>query len=666
MDIQLSAVKGLGPARLKALEQAGITTVRALINLLPVDYRDMTDIRPLGSLNAGDVAAVRVYVEGAAREARAGRLLITRARVTDGTATVNAVWYNQPWLKRSIRPDGQLLLYGRLEKRNGSTQLTSPSIEHEEAIIPIYRQIAGIPGKALRQAIVCALDACDGQWKEELPEPLRRRYGLCERNFAMRAAHQPQSREALKAARTRLAFEELLCYQVALGLMRTHAGAGVKIDCTLKDAQAFWAAQPYAPTGAQSRVLEEIIRDMAAPEAMARLVQGDVGCGKTALAFGAIYAAAAHGWQSALMAPTEILATQHYESARALLAPLGVNCRLVTGSMKAGERREARQAIASGECNLAIGTHALISQDMLYHNLGLVITDEQHRFGVRQRAQLGEKGASPNVLVMSATPIPRTLALILYGDLDVSVVDELPPGRKGVKTRIVPEDRRAGMYQFIAGQAALGRQTYVVCPLVDASEAVEARSAEEVYESLRSGPLKALRLGLVHGKMRPADKDRILEDFHAGRLDVLVSTTVIEVGVNVPNATIMAIENAERFGLAQLHQLRGRVGRGAEESWCFLLAEPTEKLRMMTQTGDGFIIAQKDMEMRGPGELLGLRQSGSMTMGISNFAADTQLLKQTHDEARAILKTPHDEQSRAVIELARGMFSEYLEQGRLN
>ena len=660
MEMMLSEIRGIGPARLKALNDAGIFSVRDLAMLLPRDYRDLSAITPLDALIAGQLAAVRVRVTGEAREQRAKKLLITKAFVTDGETVIQAVWYNQPWLKKQLTRDRELLLYGKPEWKKGVLMLVSPTIEQSAGLIPVYRAIAGIPPKALRATIERALDACDSSWIDELPESIRARYGLCERNFALRNAHFPVSREALSEARRRLAFEELLLYQVALRLIRNVGRKGVRMDFALDRLDAFWKTLPFPPTNAQRRVALEIANDLRSDRAMTRMVQGDVGCGKTAIAFAAIAVVHECGYQAALMAPTEVLAQQHFESAKAILEPLGCRIGLLTGSLTAKGHRIAHAAIASGEWDVVIGTHALITDKVEYKNLGLVITDEQHRFGVRQRTMLGEKGDSTNVLVMSATPIPRSLSLILYGDLDISIVDELPPGRKPVATRIVSESRRDGLYGFLRAEIAKGRQAYVVCPLVEESEAVDASPAELVYEDLRTNRLPELRIELVHGRMKPADKDAVLEKFRAGEADVLVSTTVIEVGVNVPNATIMVIENAERFGLAQLHQLRGRVGRGAHESWCFLMAEPNERLRFLTGTNDGFKIAQKDMELRGPGELFGTRQSGAIAEGLGLAGTDTLILKQTHDLARELMNGD-SEDARRIIELSRARFGEKLE-----
>lgn len=666
MDIPISEVKGIGPARIKALAQAGIHSVRDMIMYLPREYRDMLEPQPLCEAKAGEMIACRVRVVGDVTVQRVKRLAITKVYVTDGTETLLAVWYNQPWLKEQLPRGREMLLYGRAEVRRNALQLVSPAIESEQRIIPIYKPVPGVPQKVFRQTMERALAVCEGQWPDELPESMRRRFGLCERNFAMRSTHFPDSKEGLSAARRRIAFEELLLYQIALSLFRSSAKDGVRIDVKDGDAQKYWDMLGFPPTGAQRRVLDEVIGDMRSGRAMARLIQGDVGCGKTAIAFGAMLMAAKSGYQAALMAPTEVLARQHYEGAKALFEPLGIEVGILTGALSAKAHREAHEAISTGRWRIIIGTHALITDKVEYEKLGLVVTDEQHRFGVRQRSLLGEKGDSPNVLVMSATPIPRTLSLILYGDLDISIVDELPPGRTPVRTRIVPADKRDDMYGFLKKEIEKGRQAYVVCPLVEESEAVEAVSAEQMYDELSREKLHGLRVALVHGRQKSAEKDAILEKFRNGGIDVLVSTTVIEVGVNVPNATVMIIENAERFGLAQLHQLRGRVGRGAHESWCFLMAEPNERLRMLTKTNDGFKIAQKDMELRGPGELFGYRQSGALDAGLGALAGDTELLKLTHDEARRLLQTPESDEAQTIIEMARRNFAGKLDDIAMN
>ena len=665
MDLELSRLPGLGPSRLQALEKAGVRTLRDLVMRLPVAYRDLTAPTPLAEVRPGLECAVLARVVGDATEQRAPRLLITRARIADASGDTVAVWYNQPWLKKQLHSGRELLLYGRFSIRRGEMQLVCPSIERERGIVPVYKAVAGVPPRAMRQAVRAALEVGRGQWPDELPEGLKRRYGLCERNFALYNAHFPLNAESLSAARRRIAFEELLLYQVALSLLRSDARVGVRLEFPDSEIENFWKLLAFPPTGAQRRALYEMANDMRANAPMARLLQGDVGSGKTAVAFGAMYLTWKSGFQAALMAPTEVLAQQHYQDALSLLAPLGARVGLLTGSLTKKQHALAHEALATGEWDIVIGTHALITEGVSYQNLGLVVTDEQHRFGVRQRTKLGQKGESPNVLVMSATPIPRTLSLILYGDLDLSILDEMPPGRTPVKTRVVPESRRQDMYGFVMQKVREGRQAYVICPLVDKSEAVEARDAQELYAEL-VGLLPKARVSLVHGRMKAAEKDALLEAFRAGESDVLVSTTVVEVGVNVPNASVMVVENAERFGLAQLHQLRGRVGRGQYESWCFLVAEPNERLRLLAQTSDGFKIAEKDMELRGPGELFGERQSGIPAIGRSMLAGDTQLLKITHDEARALMKRPQDAETRQVVALARRAFLGRLEDVALN
>ena len=666
MDISLKGIRGIGPARLQAFEKAGIRTIKDLVMFLPKDYRDLSRFTPLREVRPGEMVSVKVRVAGEVSQRHIRRLTITKVYVTDDTETLPVVWYNQPWLKNQLEKDRELMLHGRCEARGGSIQLSSPAIEQETGLIPVYRAIPGVPAKAVRQSIEAALKVCEGQWPDELPESIRRRHGLCERNFAMRNAHFPDSREALEIARRRIAFEELLMYQLAISLYRHRGEAGVMIDCSDADIEAFWKSLPFPPTGAQRRVLAEAAADMRSGNAMARMVQGDVGSGKTAVAFGAIYLAVRGGYQAALMAPTEVLARQHYEGAKLMLEPLGMKVGLLTGSLTQKQHRLAHEAIANGDWDVVIGTHALITGGVEYKNLGLAVTDEQHRFGVRQRTELGRKGEAPNVLVMSATPIPRSLSLILYGDLDISIIDELPPGRIPVRTRIVPEEKRQDMYGFLRAEVRKGRQVYVVCPLVEESEAVEALPAEQVYENLRTKDLSDLRIELVHGRMKAADKDAVLEKFRTGDADVLVSTTVIEVGVNVPNASVMVIENAERFGLAQLHQLRGRVGRGSEESWCFLMAESNDRLKFLASTTDGFKIAQKDMEIRGPGDIFGTRQSGTITYGVGTMAGDTQLLKTVHDEARMLMKNPDWEETKLLKTLAAEKYAEKFRDAAVN
>ena len=635
--MELSGIRGVGPSRLESLRAVGICSLRDLLYCLPVRYEDRTKITPCKDAQAGEVMVMGI-IQDPLKLSRFNGITRVTASIRDESGRLSLAWYNQPWVCQQLPVGKSVMLFGHVTVKNGRRVLQNSVQVHEPSIQPVYKAVKGIPAKTFRDMMTTALTQVDDCCPETLPQALRIRHGLCELNYAIRQAHFPDHLEALKMARHRLAFEQMLMYQAALGLMRNQREDGFAMELADSATDEFWQRMPFAPTAAQKRVLEEIAGDLRKSRAMSRLVQGDVGCGKTALAFGAIAMACGAGYQAAMMAPTEILARQHYESAKALLEPMGISCGLMIGSMKAREKREAHQHAADGRWQAVFGTHALISDGVTYQKLGLVVTDEQHRFGVRQRSVLQEKGQddgrSPHVLVMSATPIPRTLALILYGDLDISVVDELPPGRTPVRTRIVPEEKRSAMYGFLRDQIVQGRQAYVVCPLVDESEMVEnVRSARETYDRLRQGELRGLNVGLTWGAQPPDEKAAVLAAFKSGHMNVLVSTTVIEVGVNVPNASVMIIENAERFGLSQLHQLRGRVGRGAAESWCFLLAEENERLRILTGTNDGFLVAQKDLELRGPGDLMGTRQSGEMLAGFL-MDGDVRLL----DEASRCMK----------------------------
>ncbi len=667
----LAELKGIGKARLDTLSAAGIHTMADLLLTLPLRYQDTSAATPLSDAAPGMEICVSGYPKAAPRLSRFHGLTSVTLRLCDETGSLPVVWFNQPWLQTQIGPETPLTLYGRVDRdKQGRTRMVSPVLVKERGILPVYRALNGIPPKTMREMMRQALTQLEDCCPETLPDILRIKYRLCERNFALRQAHFPETKENLAIALRRVSFEGMLLYQAAAASLRGERAKGIVIDAPEAAVEAYWASLPFPPTGAQKRVLNEIAADLRAPSAMGRMIQGDVGCGKTALAFGAMFLAARAGYQCALMAPTEILARQHLESAKKLLEPLGVSCGLLLGGMKAKERREALQSISSGQWQAVIGTHALISEGVEYKNLGLVVTDEQHRFGVRQRRLLSKKAAepenAPNELVMSATPIPRTLALVLYGDLDLSIVDELPPGRTPVKTRLVPEDKREGRYDFIRKEAARGRQAYSVCPLVEESEQIDARSAQETYAELCTGPLSDLRLGLTFGEQDAAEKEETIRRFSDGEIDVLVSTTVIEVGVNVPSATVMVIENADRFGLSQLHQLRGRVGRGAEESWCFLMAAPNERLKTLCETNDGFKIAQKDLELRGPGDFLGTRQHGDTLIPGMALGADVQMLEETSNCLKWLRSPGYEEEWVLVKESARAAFARALDEIAMN
>ena len=667
----LNELKGIGKTRLETLAKAGIHTLADLLLTLPVRYQDTSTVTPLAEAAPGMEICVSGYPKAAPRLSRFHGLTSVTLRLCDETGGLPIVWYNQPWLQTQIGPETALTLYGRVDRdKQGRVRMVSPQIVKERGIIPVYRALPGIPPKIMREMTRQALTQLEDCCPETLPDILRIKYRLCERNFALRQAHFPETKENLAIALRRVSFEGMLLYQAAAAALRGERAKGILIDVPEKAVDAYWASLPFPPTKAQRRVLSEIAADLAAPSAMGRMIQGDVGCGKTALAFGAMALTAQAGFQCALMAPTEILARQHLESAKKMLEPLDISCGLLLGGMKAKERREALEKILSGQWQAVIGTHALISEGVEYKNLALVVTDEQHRFGVRQRRLLSKKATesenAPNELVMSATPIPRTLALVLYGDLDISVVDELPPGRTPVKTRLVPEDKREGLYDFIRREAAQGHQTYIVCPLVEESEQIDARSAQETYAELCTGPLADLRLGLTFGEQDAAEKEDTIRRFAAGELDVLVSTTVIEVGVNVPSATVMVIENADRFGLSQLHQLRGRVGRGAKESWCFLMAAPNERLKTLCETGDGFKIAQKDLELRGPGDFLGTRQHGDTLIPGMALGADVQMLEETSNCLKWLRSPGYEEEWAMVKENAQAAFSRVMDEIAMN
>ena len=651
--MELTAMAGIGPARAEALRAMGIISLRDLLYTLPERYEDYSTVSPCNTKKEGPVLISGTVVQSPRLSVFHGLKKVT-VSIEDESGKMPVCWYNAPWIMNSLSEGQQIRLYGRLQIRNNRRILQNPKFASEnEGLVPVYRSIKGLPAKTFRNLISDALFQVDDCCPETLPTEFRIAWHLCELNYAIRQAHFPDNYEALKIARRRLSFERILLYLAYVSMSGSKKQPGIPMKFPEGQIEQYWKSQGFEPTGAQKKVLEDIATDMQKNTAMSRLVQGDVGCGKTAVAFGAVSLASAAGYQSTMMAPTEILAVQHYENARKTLEPAGIRCRLLTGSTKTKERKMILQELKNRQCDVVFGTHALISRDVEYGNLGLVITDEQHRFGVNQRSSLQMKGKTeetlPHVLVMSATPIPRTLALILYGDLDLSVIDEMPKGRIPVKTRIVPEHKREDMYKFLRKEIAKGKQAYIVCPLVEEDdEKSELHSAKALFESLRKNEMQGLRVALTWGSQKTEEKDRVLHEFVEGKYDVLVSTTVIEVGVNNPNATIMVIENAERYGLSQLHQLRGRVGRGKDESWCFLFAEPSEKLNSFCSTNDGFVIAQKDLELRGPGDLAGTRQSGEPGNGF--LFGDIRMLEEVTDCVRQLHRNPAMKKALEVIE----------------
>jgi ATP-dependent DNA helicase RecG len=651
-DSPITQIKGVGPARAKALHRLGIDSLGDAVYFLPRDYRDLSHADKISEARQGCDVVVVASVCGKAVTLRPKKsLTIVKAPVDDGTARCICVWYNQPWIANAMVQGSQWVFYGRVEARFGEKALQNPSCEPFEGglpgILPIYPVTESVSQKILRALIREALQAF-GEQAETLPPGFIERCALKGLNWALQTIHKPASLEDAEAARRRLSFEELALFLMLLRSIREKRGKDVHgrpYECPAQAVEKFAASLPFQMTRAQRRVLGEIAADMRAPAPMNRLVQGDVGSGKTAIALGALYLAAREGRQGAFMAPTEILAEQHFRSMQKALEPLGVAVGLLKGSMKGAERREALEAIRTGRWQAVAGTHALIEQAVEFRDVGLVVTDEQHRFGVRQRSALKAKGEEPCMLVMSATPVPRTLALLLYGDLDISVVDEMPPGRKPVQTRLVPPEKRDDMYRYIAGQAAQGRQAYVVCPLIEESDKLDAEAAAALFEELKQGVLRGMGMALVHGRMDSPSKAAALDAFRSGAAKVLVSTTVIEVGLDIPNASTIVVENAERFGLAELHQLRGRVGRGGQQAWCFLSTgkaspDAVGRLKVMTETTDGFKVAEADLMNRGPGEFLGARQSGMVDMHAMRYLRDVKLLADVDAAVREVCENP--------------------------
>ncbi len=657
-DTPLTGLPGVGPARGRKLEKLGLRTLGDVLGHLPQRYEDRRERRTLRDAPEDRPCCVTAMVAETPRVSRVRKgLELVKARAVDDTGALNLTFFNQGYIKDALRPGESYVFYGTVERQGRAFAMTNPVFEREGAarhtgiIMPVYPLTAGISNNLLAGLTRRAVDECLDGLPEALPEKVRLDHRLCQTRYARENIHYPADFEALAIARRRLVFEELFVLTCGLAQLKDRRGQGSGRRLFGEPGE-FAALLPFAPTGAQRRAMADIAADLRSGRAMNRLVQGDVGSGKTAVAAFGAWAAAKNGAQCALMAPTELLAEQHARTMDALLSPAGVRVALLTGSAKGKEKKRLLDALAAGEIDLIVGTHALFSQGVEYHDLGLVIADEQHRFGVAQRAALAEKGgaAAAHVLVMSATPIPRTLALIIYGDLDVSVMDELPPGRTPVSTFAVGEDKRARMYGFVRKQVAQGRQVYIVCPSVEENgggdwadgPAMDLKAVTAYAKELREKVFPDLRVGFVHGKLKPREKEAVMAAFAGGGLDVLVSTTVIEVGVDVPNASLMIVENAERFGLSQLHQLRGRVGRGKHQSWCVLVTSSRSetaraRLRALCATNDGFQIAEEDLRLRGPGDFFGKRQHGLPQLKVADFAADMELLKEARAAAEELM-----------------------------
>lgn len=672
----------MGPKYASLLAKAGVENVLDLLYYVPRRYTDWSRIARIDDLRIGDRVTVLAKVLSCDLTRR-GRKQIFVAALEDDSGTIVARWFNAPYLTSVLKTGTRVVVSGevRFDRFARRIEFASPSFEilsedeatelvHAGRIVPEYSQIGELSGRRIRRFVKTALDTCLGQVVDPLPTAVRERRSLVGLRDALGEVHFPSSLDRADRARSRLAYEEFFLFQIVIGLRKRRTAEdrrAVRFEWNQAAHSRFLEAIPFRLTAAQERVLAEIRDDMTAPRSMHRLLQGDVGSGKTVVAAAAMHQAVANGHQAAIMAPTEILAEQHYRGIADLLGSLGVAVVLLRGGMRGSEREAALAAIEEGSAEVIVGTHALIQEGTRFRKLGLAVIDEQHRFGVVQRAALKEKGASPDVLVMTATPIPRTLAMTVYGDLDVSVLDELPPGRTPVVTAVRDDAAREKVYGFLKDEMAKGRQVFVVYPLVEESEKVDLAAATEMYDELEGKIFPDAEVGLIHGRMKPDEKDAAMERFKAGKINLLVSTTVVEVGVDVPNATVMVIEHAERFGLAQLHQLRGRVGRGSDRSYCVLMVgrgaseDARERIQVLADTNDGFVIAEKDLELRGPGEFLGIRQHGLPRFSVADLAHDARLLVRARDDAFAVIeRDPAMEgpEARLITEAIAGRFRE--------
>lgn len=647
LDTDIKYLKGVGERRAAMLSRLGVSDVNALVRLYPRVYEDWSRIKSINEAQIGEICCIKGIVGSPVRKSliRKG-LTLYKTEITDGSGIMGITIFNSRFAAEKLTEGDEFLFFGRVGGNLYRKEMNSPEIEPAEGadrIRPIYPQTHGLNSKMIEKLVRTALTECRDELVDPIPLWLREKYCLMNLPDSLWNIHFPKSHDYLEEARRRLIFEELLILQLGLEKMRSqtqkNAGAIIERDFS----EEYFSHLPFSPTGAQRRAVKEAMRDMMSGRQMNRLLQGDVGSGKTAVAAALVYSAAKNSMQSALMAPTEVLAEQHYKTFLKLFEGCSINVELLTGSDTAAQKRRKKEALKAGEIDLLIGTHAIIQSDVEFKSLALVITDEQHRFGVEQRNALGEKGENPHLYVMSATPIPRTLALIIYGELDISILDELPPGRQKIETYAVTSELRQRAYNYVKKHLDAGRQGYIICPLVDEGESdTELASAVKYADELQHGDFRGYTVGLMHGKMKSVDKKKVMESFSNGETQLLVSTTVIEVGVDVPNAVIMVIENAERFGLSQLHQLRGRIGRGQYKSTCILITDAKNdtaqrRMKVMETTTDGFKIADEDLKLRGPGEFFGSRQHGLPEMKIADMLEDRSTLEETQRAAKEIV-----------------------------
>ncbi|AJP12306.1 DNA helicase RecG [Clostridioides difficile] len=670
-DVQY--VKGIGPKKADKLNKLGIFTLKDLLYYFPRQFEDRNNLKKIAQLEDGEKVTIKAVISSINTFSPKEGMTLTKIDVKDETGSAKLVFFNKSYIKNTFRPGDSILVFGKVKKKFNNLELTSCELEYLTnspkntcRFMPVYQLTYGVTNKEIMSIIRTVLEDKELIIQEYMPQRIIEKYRLCSIDFAVRNIHSPSSKESLKIALYRIVFEELLILQLGLFVFKSGRNKedGIKFE-TSKDLKKIISALPFKLTKAQNRALDEIIQDMNLEKIMNRLVQGDVGSGKTVVALLALANCVLNGYQGALMAPTEILAGQHYISLTESLKDFGINVGLLIGSLTKKQKDTVLEQIKNNEIDILIGTHALIEDKVEFNNIGLVITDEQHRFGVMQRSKLSLKGANPDILVMTATPIPRTLALILYGDLDISIIDELPPGRQPIETIAIEKSKRDRAYNnLVRREVESGRQVYIVCPLVEESEAIEAKSAVELVEELRAEYFHDLRLGLLHGKMKSSEKDEVMRLFKDKEIDILVSTIVIEVGVNVPNATLMIIENAERFGLAQLHQLRGRVGRGSHKSYCVLIYDSKtdvcrQRMAIMEETNDGFKISEKDLEIRGPGEFFGTRQHGLPELKVANLFKHIKILKLAQQEARYILGEDNNLQLKENMALKKEIIDKF-------